>query len=56
LVAELGFAVAETLAVFRCFVGDSDRSIAEHVESMWRKTRPSKIRPAFDAGWYVSPD
>lgn len=49
LVAELGFAVAETLCVFACFVGHSDREIADHVESMWRKTRPSKTRPAFDA-------
>lgn len=56
LVAELGFAVAESLAVFRCFVGDSDRAIADHVESMWRKTRLLKTRPAFDAGWCVSPD
>lgn len=49
LIAELGFAVAETLCVFACFAGDSDKEIADHVESLWRKTQPSKNRPAFDA-------
>jgi hypothetical protein len=48
LIAELGFAVAESLCVFKAFLGDTDERIAEHVERMWRKTRPSKIRPAFD--------
>lgn len=48
LVAELGFAVAETLCLFACFLGDTDENIVKHVESMWTKTLPSKIRPAFD--------
>jgi hypothetical protein len=48
IVAGLGFAVAETLCVFASFLGDTDQRIAEHVASMWRNTKPSKIRPAFD--------
>lgn len=49
LVSQLGFAVAESLCCFRCYIGDDDDSIAKHVESLWRKQRPSKTRPAFDA-------
>lgn len=48
LIADLGFAVGESLCLFACFLGDTDAKIADHVESMWKKTRPSKIRPAFD--------
>lgn len=44
----MGFAVAETLAVFGAFLGTNDRDIHEHVESLWGKTRPLKGRVPFD--------
>jgi hypothetical protein len=49
LIADLGFAVAESLAVMWHFLGSDDEHIAKHVEGLWRKTKPSKRRPAFDA-------
>lgn len=48
LIADLGFAVAETLCVFLSFLGDTDERITQHVESLWHKTKPSRLRPAFD--------
>lgn len=48
LIAELGFAIAETLCLFSVFLGGTDEDIARHVENVWVKTAPSKIRPAFD--------
>lgn len=49
LIADMGFAVAESLAVMWHFLGNDDQRIADHTASMWRKTKPSKRRPAFDA-------
>lgn len=49
LIASLGFAVAESLVVMANFLGRTDETIAKHVESLWRSTKPSKVRPAFDA-------
>jgi hypothetical protein len=49
IVSGLGFAIAETLAVFLSFLGDTDEGISKYVESGWHRTKPSKIRPAFDA-------
>lgn len=54
LIADMGFAVAESLTVWRSFLGEDDRQIAKHVGSFWKKTKPSKRRPAFDAGPTVS--
>jgi hypothetical protein len=45
LIAEMGFAVAESLTVFRVFVGESDADIAALVERAWAKTRPTRSRP-----------
>ncbi len=49
LIADLGFAIAESLAVMWHFMGTTDEQIAKHVEGMWHRTKPSKRRPAFDA-------
>jgi len=45
LIAEMGFAVAETLTVCRVFSGDRDADIAALVERSWAKTRPMRSRP-----------
>lgn len=49
IVADMGFAVAESLAVYRAFLGRDDQGIFEHVESLWhgRKPRPGWV--PFDA-------
>jgi len=49
IISGLGFAIAETLAVFLSFLGDTDAAISEHVELSWTRTKPSRIRTAFDA-------
>jgi len=49
LIHELGYAVAESLFVMRCFGGVCDESIAYEVEDSWRRTGLQKNRPAFDA-------
>lgn len=40
LVVRLGFAAAESLALFRLFCGRTDSDIAEKVGRVWRMTRP----------------
>jgi hypothetical protein len=49
IIAMLGFAVAESLCLLRCFMGDDDREIHDHAASMWRKTKPRRGRVPFDA-------
>jgi hypothetical protein len=49
IVRGMGFAVAESLAVFGAFSGTDDRGIYDLVERVWRRTRPLKGRAPFDA-------
>lgn len=49
IVASLGFAVAESLCVFRCFLGRTDQGIHDHTASLWRKTKPRRGHVPFDA-------
>jgi hypothetical protein len=44
LVRSLGFAIAETLAVFLTFHGYSDRDVLEYVETIWNRVRPRRRR------------
>lgn len=48
LVAEFGCAVAESLALFAAFMGDTDRDIHDHVETLWNQTRPRPGTVPFD--------
>jgi hypothetical protein len=49
IIADMGFAVAESLCVFRSFLGDTDERIYEHTASLWRSTKPRPGHEAFDA-------
>lgn len=49
IIRGMGFAVAETLTLYRAFLGDTDRGIHAHVEEFWRKTKPRKGCVPFDA-------
>lgn len=49
IVASMGFAVAESLCLFRCFLGSSDEWIHDHTASLWHKTKPRPGRVPFDA-------
>lgn len=49
LLGEMGFAIAESLAVFAVFRGRSDRDIHEFIEGFWHRTKPHRSRPAFDS-------
>jgi hypothetical protein len=49
IVADMGFAVAESLCVMRCFLGDTDQDIHDHTASLWHKTKPRPGRTPFDA-------
>lgn len=49
LLSEMGFAIAESLAVFAVFRGRSDRDIHEFIEGFWHRTKPHRSRPAFDS-------
>lgn len=49
IVAAMGFAVAESLCLFRCFLGRTDQEIHDHTASLWRKTKPRRGRVPFDA-------
>jgi hypothetical protein len=40
IVASLGFAVGESLALYQSFLGDTDEGIRDYVERLWRKTKP----------------
>jgi hypothetical protein len=42
IIRDMGFAVAETLTLYQAFLGDTDRSIYDHVERFWRNTKPRK--------------
>lgn len=42
LVRRLGFAVAETLAVFLTFHASTDQDVLEFVERIWRRVRPGR--------------
>ena len=46
IVRGMGFAVAESLAVFGAFCGTNDRGIYDHVAGCWRRTPPRKGRRA----------
>jgi len=48
LIRDLGFAIAESLALMNSFLGSDDERISRHVRSLWHKTKPSKHRRAFD--------
>lgn len=49
IVVSMGFAVAESLALFRCFLGRTDQDIHDYTASLWRKTKPRPGRVPFDA-------
>ena len=49
IIASMGFAVAESLCVYRSFMGDTDEGIHDHTASLWRKTKPRRGHTAFDA-------
>lgn len=49
IIRAMGFAVAETLTLFHAFLGDTDHGIYDHVEGLWRRTKPKKGKVAFDA-------
>jgi hypothetical protein len=49
IIRDMGFAVAETLALYQAFLGDTDRHIYDHVESFWKRTKPRKGKVPFDA-------
>jgi hypothetical protein len=49
IVAQMGFAVAESLCVFRSFLGNTDERIHDHTASLWHKTKPRPGRTPFDA-------
>ena len=48
LLGEMGFAIAESLALFATFRGRSDRDIHEFIEGFWHRTTPHRCRPTFD--------
>lgn len=53
IVASMGFAVAESLCLFRCFLGRTDEEIHDHTASLWHKTKPRPGRVPFDASGAV---
>jgi hypothetical protein len=48
IIADMGFAVAESLCVYRSFLGDTDERIHDHTASLWRSTKPRPGHAAFD--------
>lgn len=48
IVAQMGFAVAESLCVMRCFLGRTDQYIHDHTASLWSTTKPRPGRTPFD--------
>jgi hypothetical protein len=55
LIAELGFAIAESLCVYRAHHCETDARIHDSAERIWKNVRPFKGRTAFDAddGWHT---
>ena len=49
IIASLGFAVAESLCIMRCFMGRDDQCIHDHAASLWHKTKPRRNHTPFDA-------
>lgn len=49
IVASMGYAVAESLCLMRCYLGNTDERIHDHTASLWRKTKPRPGCTAFDA-------
>jgi hypothetical protein len=49
LLGEMGFAIAETLAVFGAFRARTDEDIREFLEGFWHRATPHRRRPAFDS-------
>ena len=49
IIAQMGYAVAESLCVFRSFLGDTDRGIHDHTQGLWQKTKARPDRTPFDA-------
>jgi hypothetical protein len=49
LVGELGFAIAESLCALRAINCNTDAEIHDRAARVWRCSRGSKSRPAFDA-------
>jgi len=56
LLGEMGFAIAESLALFAAFHCRSDGDILEFMEGIWSRTKPDTRRPAFDSDEAGSPD
>jgi hypothetical protein len=56
LIAELGFAIAESLCIYRAYNCETDARIHESAERIWNNARPFRGRTAFDAdeGWHKS--
>lgn len=48
LLGEMGFAIAESLALFAVLSCRGDRQVCEHLEGVWSRTKPDTRRPAFD--------
>lgn len=49
IIADMGFAIAESLCVLRSFLGATDQGIHDHTRSMWHKTKPRPGVVPFDA-------
>jgi hypothetical protein len=47
---EMGFAVAESLTLFRVFGGETDRRVYTHVRKLWRYAKPHPSLTQFDVG------